>query len=102
MRLDDMTFVITGAARGIGAATARTAAARGAAVVVADLDDDAGSGPSAAGGHRQPGPLSGQRGIGVREWGGLADRLPGGVRHRHPVSYIEFSSVLEGAHAVDA
>jgi NAD(P)-dependent dehydrogenase (short-subunit alcohol dehydrogenase family) len=37
-----MTFVITGAAQGIGAATARAAAARGANVVVADLDDDEG------------------------------------------------------------
>jgi len=43
MRLDGMTFVITGAAQGIGAATARTAAARGANIVVADLDDDAGA-----------------------------------------------------------
>lgn len=41
-RLDGMTFVITGAARGMGAATARMAAARGANVVLADLDDAAG------------------------------------------------------------
>ncbi|WP_173072942.1 SDR family NAD(P)-dependent oxidoreductase [Phytohabitans rumicis] len=38
-----MTFVITGAAQGIGAATARMAAARGASVVVADVDDGAGA-----------------------------------------------------------
>ncbi|MEU4227676.1 glucose 1-dehydrogenase [Nonomuraea sp. NPDC026600] len=42
-QLDGMTFVITGAARGMGAATARMAASRGAAVVVADLDDVAGA-----------------------------------------------------------
>lgn len=41
--LAGMTFVITGAAQGIGAATARMAAARGANVVVADIDDDAGA-----------------------------------------------------------
>lgn len=41
MSLDGMTFVITGAARGIGAVTARTAAARGAAVMISDvLDND--------------------------------------------------------------
>jgi NAD(P)-dependent dehydrogenase (short-subunit alcohol dehydrogenase family) len=34
-----MTFVITGAARGIGAETARLAASRGAAVVVSDVLD---------------------------------------------------------------
>jgi NAD(P)-dependent dehydrogenase (short-subunit alcohol dehydrogenase family) len=38
-----MTFVITGAAQGIGAATARMAAGRGANVVVADVDDDTGT-----------------------------------------------------------
>jgi NAD(P)-dependent dehydrogenase (short-subunit alcohol dehydrogenase family) len=42
-RLEGMTFVITGAAQGIGAATARMAAARGANVVVADVDDAAGA-----------------------------------------------------------
>jgi NAD(P)-dependent dehydrogenase (short-subunit alcohol dehydrogenase family) len=41
--LAGMTFVITGAAQGIGAATARMAAARGANVVVADIDDAAGA-----------------------------------------------------------
>ena len=42
MGVEGMTFVITGAARGIGAATARIAASRGAAVVVSDILDDAG------------------------------------------------------------
>lgn len=42
MGIEGMTFVITGAARGIGAATARVAAARGANVVVSDVLDDAG------------------------------------------------------------
>jgi NAD(P)-dependent dehydrogenase (short-subunit alcohol dehydrogenase family) len=41
--LDNMTFVITGAAGGIGAAAARLAAARGARVVVADTNAHAGS-----------------------------------------------------------
>jgi NAD(P)-dependent dehydrogenase (short-subunit alcohol dehydrogenase family) len=40
--LDNMTFVITGAAGGIGAAAARLAAARGARVVVADTNAEAG------------------------------------------------------------
>ena len=38
----DKTFVITGAARGIGLATARMAAGRGARVVLSDVDDAAG------------------------------------------------------------
>lgn len=41
--LNGMTFVITGAAQGMGAATARLAASRGANVVVSDVDDDAGA-----------------------------------------------------------
>jgi NAD(P)-dependent dehydrogenase (short-subunit alcohol dehydrogenase family) len=51
--LAGLTFVITGAARGIGAATARMAAARGANVVLADVDGEAGErtvGDIAAGG----------------------------------------------------
>lgn len=42
MNVAGLRFVITGSARGIGAATARTAAARGAAVLVSDVDDEAG------------------------------------------------------------
>ena len=42
-RLDDKVAVITGAASGIGRASARRFAAEGASVVVADLDDDAGA-----------------------------------------------------------
>jgi NAD(P)-dependent dehydrogenase (short-subunit alcohol dehydrogenase family) len=39
-----MSFVITGAARGIGADTARMAASRGARVVISDVDDTEGEG----------------------------------------------------------
>jgi NAD(P)-dependent dehydrogenase (short-subunit alcohol dehydrogenase family) len=42
MPLKDVTFVITGSARGIGAATAAMAASRGANVVVSDVVDDIG------------------------------------------------------------
>jgi NAD(P)-dependent dehydrogenase (short-subunit alcohol dehydrogenase family) len=42
MPLKDVTFVITGSARGIGAATAAMAASRGANVVVSDVIDDVG------------------------------------------------------------
>jgi NAD(P)-dependent dehydrogenase (short-subunit alcohol dehydrogenase family) len=41
MRLDNRTAVVTGGASGIGAATCRTLAERGADVVVADLDSEA-------------------------------------------------------------
>ena len=85
-RLDGMIFVITGAAQGIGAATARMAAARGASVVVADVDDAAGE--RTAAGHRRrrwPGPLPALRrhrrrpGAGVDAGGGRdvrGDRRP--------------------------
>jgi NAD(P)-dependent dehydrogenase (short-subunit alcohol dehydrogenase family) len=42
MSLKDVTFVITGSARGIGAATAAMAASRGANVVVSDVIDEVG------------------------------------------------------------
>src|SRR5688572_6752031 len=40
--INNLTFVITGGASGIGAATAALAVANGANVVIADVDDDAG------------------------------------------------------------
>jgi meso-butanediol dehydrogenase/(S,S)-butanediol dehydrogenase/diacetyl reductase len=43
MRLKDKVSLITGAASGIGAATAKTFAREGAAVVVADLNDEGGN-----------------------------------------------------------
>ncbi len=46
--LTDRTFVITGAARGLGAATGRLAAARGASVVISDVLDDEGEATAAA------------------------------------------------------
>ena len=42
MQLDDQTAIVTGGASGIGAATCRVLADRGANVVVADLDAEAG------------------------------------------------------------
>ena len=42
MRLKDKIALITGAASGIGAATARTFAREGATVVIADLNDEGG------------------------------------------------------------
>jgi NAD(P)-dependent dehydrogenase (short-subunit alcohol dehydrogenase family) len=41
--VEGLTFVITGGAQGIGAATARLAAAKGASVVIADLADEPGA-----------------------------------------------------------
>ncbi len=42
MGVEDLRFVITGAATGIGEATAQVAANKGASVVVADITDEAG------------------------------------------------------------
>lgn len=43
MDVEGLRFVITGAATGIGAATARVVASRGGKVMVSDLDDDGGN-----------------------------------------------------------
>jgi NAD(P)-dependent dehydrogenase (short-subunit alcohol dehydrogenase family) len=48
VEIEGMTFVITGAARGIGASTAGLAASRGANVVVSDVLDDVGEATAAA------------------------------------------------------
>ena len=48
MNVRDFRFVITGAAQGIGAATARVAAAAGARVMLSDIDDAAGEANAAA------------------------------------------------------
>jgi NAD(P)-dependent dehydrogenase (short-subunit alcohol dehydrogenase family) len=42
MNIQGKTFLVTGGGSGLGAATARTAASRGARVVVADVNEDAG------------------------------------------------------------
>ena len=42
MRLDEVSIIITGGARGIGAATARMFAEGGAQVMIADLLDEEG------------------------------------------------------------
>lgn len=42
-RFENKVALVTGAASGIGAVTARTLAAQGAAVVVADFDDAGGT-----------------------------------------------------------
>lgn len=46
--LEGLVFVVTGGARGIGEATARTAAARGARVMITDVADDDGAAVAAA------------------------------------------------------
>jgi NAD(P)-dependent dehydrogenase (short-subunit alcohol dehydrogenase family) len=48
MGVEGLRFVITGSATGIGEATARVAAAKGAKVVVSDLNDDKGEGVAAS------------------------------------------------------
>jgi NAD(P)-dependent dehydrogenase (short-subunit alcohol dehydrogenase family) len=48
MSLSGLTFVITGSAKGIGAATATMAARRGANVVVSDVNDQAGEATAAS------------------------------------------------------
>ena len=42
MSVEGLRFVITGSATGIGEATARVAAARGASVMVTDVNDEGG------------------------------------------------------------
>jgi len=42
MNIQDKTFIVTGAGSGLGAATARTLASRGARVVVLDINEEAG------------------------------------------------------------
>ena len=48
MLLDDKVAIITGAARGTGAAIARRFVAQGAKIVVADIRDDEGEGTARA------------------------------------------------------
>ena len=48
MNVRDLRFVITGSAKGIGAETARVAAAQGAHVMLSDVADDAGQATAAA------------------------------------------------------
>jgi NAD(P)-dependent dehydrogenase (short-subunit alcohol dehydrogenase family) len=43
MGVEGLTFVITGSGAGIGAATAKLAASRGASVMVSDVDDESGN-----------------------------------------------------------
>jgi len=55
MSIEGMRFVITGSAAGIGAATARVAASKGAAVMVSDLASSAEAGEQLAAGIRAAG-----------------------------------------------
>ena len=52
MRLEGQAAIITGAARGIGEAIARRLAAEGAAVMIADIDEEAAASAAAAIGER--------------------------------------------------
>ena len=79
-RLDGKVAIVTGAASGIGAATARRFVAEGARVVIADINDDGGSslaralGSAAAFRHTDVtvlADLEGTVAFAVERWGGL-------------------------------
>src|SRR5207249_614868 len=79
-RLDGKVAIVTGAASGIGAATARRFVAEGARVVIADVNDDGGTavarslGASAAFLHTDVtslGELEAAVAFAVERWGGL-------------------------------
>lgn len=78
MSIENMVFVITGAARGIGAETARMAAERGARVVLSDVNDVAGEETAAA----------------IRKVGGAAHYV-----HCDVSAPDEVANLMETAHA---
>ena len=81
LRLDGRGAVVTGAARGLGAAIARRLHEAGASVVVADLDGDAARATVAELAPRAPGPLLAAV-VDVRE--------PGAVHGLAEMATVEF------------